>query len=93
MADLGTSIDQVFLSYEEPAGDDEVLIQPMLENVIRSGVAFHMILTLISPYRIINWSDGRIQQLLQGEQEAVHGYKQQSIHWTQHHPLIQSSPF
>ena len=40
MADLGTSIDQVFLSYEEPAGDDEVLIQPMLENVIRSGVAF-----------------------------------------------------
>ena len=40
MADLGTSIDRVFLSYEEPAGDDEVLIQPMLENVIRSGVAF-----------------------------------------------------
>jgi len=66
MADLGTSIDQVFLSYEEPAGDDEVLIQPMLENVIRSGVAFSHDPNTCSPYRIINWSDSEDTTVVTG---------------------------
>ena len=66
MADLETSIDQVFLSYEEPAGDDEVLIQPMLENVIRSGVAFSHDPNTCSPYRIINWSDSEDTTVVTG---------------------------
>ena len=66
MADLGNSIDQVFLSYEEPAGDDEVLIQPMLENVIRSGVAFSHDPNTCSPYRIINWSDSEDTTVVTG---------------------------
>ena len=57
---LETSINQVIKSY----GDDknlsnEILIQPMLKNIIRSGVAFSHDPNTCSPYRVINWSDGK----------------------------------
>ena len=52
------SIDDVFNSYDKNSELDEVLIQPMLENVIRSGVAFSHDQNSNSPYRIINWSEG-----------------------------------
>ena len=38
--------------------EDQVLIQPMLRNVIRSGVAFSHDPNTCSPYRIVSWSDG-----------------------------------
>ena len=38
--------------------DDEVLIQPMLENVIRSGVAFTADAVSGSPYYVVEWTDG-----------------------------------
>ena len=39
-ADLGSAIDEVILSFGAPAEEDQVLIQPMLRNVVRSGVCF-----------------------------------------------------
>jgi hypothetical protein len=38
---------------------DEVLIQPMLCNVARAGVAFTHDPNTCSPYRVVNWSEGR----------------------------------
>ena len=55
---LDVAIDKVIGSYARPNPQDEVLIQPMLRNVIRSGVAFSHDPNTCSPYRIINWTEG-----------------------------------
>lgn len=55
---LKESIEKVIGSYANPHKDDEVFVQPMLENVIRSGVAFSHDPNTCSPYRVINWNDG-----------------------------------
>jgi hypothetical protein len=55
---LGQSIEQVFQSYGRQQDKDEVLIQPMLRNVILSGVAFSHDPSMCAPYRIINWAEG-----------------------------------
>ena len=55
---LGSAIDEVIASYHWPTPDDEILIQPMLKNVIRSGVAFSHDPSTCSPYRVINWTEG-----------------------------------
>ena len=56
---LETSINKVIKSYEpDVSPNDEVLVQPMLENVIRSGVAFSHDPNTRSPYRVINWTNG-----------------------------------
>lgn len=52
------SIDQVIASYGNSTNDEEVLIQPMLRNVILSGVAFSHDPSTNAPYRVINWFDG-----------------------------------
>lgn len=56
--DLGEAIDRVIASYESPEPKDEILVQPMLRNVIRSGVAFSHDPGTCAPYRIVNWSEG-----------------------------------
>lgn len=55
--DLETAIEQVIASYGEVSASNEVLIQPMLRNVMRSGVALSHDPNTCSPYRIVNWSD------------------------------------
>ena len=55
---LEQSIDRVFASYNRPDAGDEVLVQPMLTNVIRSGVAFSHDPNTSSPYRVVNWVEG-----------------------------------
>lgn len=55
---LSGAIDDVFASYSEVAKDDQVLIQPMLENVLFSGVAFTHDPQTNSPYRVISWHEG-----------------------------------
>ena len=55
---IGSAIDRVIESYDQPNRCDEVLIQPMIKNVIRSGVAFSHDPNTCSPYRVINWTEG-----------------------------------
>lgn len=56
---LETAVSNVLASYGERATDaDEVLIQPMLADVLRSGVAFTSDPATGSPYRIIEWVEG-----------------------------------
>ena len=55
---LANSIDKVIASYGRENQDDQIIVQPMLANVIRSGVAFTHDPNTCSPYRIINYSEG-----------------------------------
>lgn len=55
---LENAIEQVIAAYGEPGSADEVLIQPMLQNVVRSGVALSHDPSTCTPYRVVNWSDG-----------------------------------
>jgi hypothetical protein len=55
---LEEAIEQVIAAYGEPVAADEVLIQPMLKNVVRSGVAFSHDPNTCAPYRVVNWSEG-----------------------------------
>lgn len=57
-AGLESAVEQVIASYGEGLPNDEVLIQPMLMNVLRSGVAFSHDPNTCAPYRVINWSEG-----------------------------------
>lgn len=56
--DLDTAIDRVIESYGNADPIDEVLVQPMLRDVLRSGVAFSHDPNTCAPYRVINWNDG-----------------------------------
>lgn len=56
---ISQAILQVINSYGENAlASDEVLVQPMLQRVKFSGVAFSHDPNTCSPYRIISWQDG-----------------------------------
>ncbi|MCX9156177.1 PEP-utilizing enzyme [Niveibacterium sp. 24ML] len=57
-AAVATAIDAVIASYGRIAAEDEVLIQPMLQRVARSGVAFSHDPNTCAPYRVISWRDG-----------------------------------
>ncbi|MBU2097520.1 MAG: phosphoenolpyruvate synthase [Gammaproteobacteria bacterium] len=54
---LEAAVAQVFLSYGRLNPADQVLIQPMLSEVICSGVAFSHDPSTCAPYRIVNWHD------------------------------------
>jgi hypothetical protein len=56
--DLEASIEKVIASYGDAAATDEILIQPMLKNVLRSGVTFSHDPNTCAPYRVVNWSEG-----------------------------------
>ena len=57
-AGLESAVEQVIASYGKAADADEVLIQPMLQNVVRSGVAFSHDPNTCASYRVVNWSEG-----------------------------------
>jgi len=57
-ATLQQSITKVISAYGVVLGQDEILIQPMLRGVIRSGVAFSHDPNTCSPYRVVNWVEG-----------------------------------
>lgn len=65
-SELTVAIEKVFNSYPELSEEDEVLIQPMLQSVVRSGVAFSHDLTTCSPYRVVNWSEATDTTLVTG---------------------------
>ena len=52
------AVDRVIASYGEAQPGDEVLVQPMLRNVVRSGVAFSHDPNTSAAYRVVNWSEG-----------------------------------
>ena len=53
-----TAVEQVIASYGGAEPQDEVLIQPMLQGVLRSGVAFSHDPNTCAPYRVVNWTEG-----------------------------------
>ena len=57
-AGLETAVEQVIATYGEVHATDEVLIQPMLTQVVRAGVAFSHDPNTCTPYRVVNWSEG-----------------------------------
>ena len=52
------AIEQVILRYGEAEAADEILIQPMLDKTVRSGVVFSHDPNTCAPYRVVNWLDG-----------------------------------
>ncbi len=56
--DLESAIWRVISAYGGAEAADEVLIQLMLQNVLRSGVAFSHDPNACAPYRVVNWSEG-----------------------------------
>ena len=56
--EVGSAVDKVIESYGVKSPLDEVLIQPMIENVIMSGVVFSHDPNTCSPYRVINYANG-----------------------------------
>lgn len=57
-AGLEQAVGQVIAAYGKVQPADEVLIQPMLTQVVRSGVAFSHDPNTCAPYRVVNWSEG-----------------------------------
>lgn len=55
---LESAIERVIAAYGNAAADDEVLVQPMLHQVVRAGVAFSHDPNTGAPYRVVNWSEG-----------------------------------
>ncbi len=55
---LEPAINKVISAFEPAVSEDEILVQPMLTNVICSGVAFSHDPNTCAPYRVINWSKG-----------------------------------
>lgn len=55
---LRAAIGSVIEAYGTVHRNDEVLVQPMLSNVVRSGVAFSHDPNTNAPYRVINWAEG-----------------------------------
>jgi hypothetical protein len=66
LADLEVTIEKVIASFGKASDDDQILIQPMLGSVVRSGVAFSHDPNTCSPYRIINWSEGSDTSIVTG---------------------------
>ncbi|RUO78402.1 PEP/pyruvate-binding domain-containing protein [Pseudidiomarina taiwanensis] len=54
---LETAIEAVIASYQNQQPDDQVLVQPMLSGVIRSGVAFTRTLEQGAPYYVVNYDE------------------------------------
>lgn len=54
---LENAIKQVFMSYPDDNSDNEVLVQPMLTNVLASGVVFTRTLANGAPYYVLNYDD------------------------------------
>jgi phosphohistidine swiveling domain-containing protein len=55
---LTNSVDDVISSYGTSLDSDEILIQPMLTDLVRSGVAFSHDPHTKGPYRVITWREG-----------------------------------
>lgn len=57
--DLEKSIREVFCSYTASDPDNQVLIQPYIQDSVSSGVVFTVEPNLGAPYLTVNWTSGR----------------------------------
>ena len=56
--DAEDAIAEVIEAYGVPLDTDEILVQPMLKDVTRSGVAFSHNPNTCSPHRVVSWKEG-----------------------------------
>ena len=64
--DIAEAVERVITSYGKENLQDEVLVQPMLKGVLRSGVAFSHDPHTVAPYRVVNWSEGKDTSAITG---------------------------
>ena len=77
--DVELSVSRVIESYGHAAPCDEVLIQPMLQNVIYSGVAFSHDPSTCSPYRVVNWAEGKNTTTVTGGRGSGRSWRQAAL--------------
>ena len=90
MKNIADSIDEVIKSFGETVDkNDEVLIQPMLTDVIASGVAFTRTLEHASPWYVINYEEGNDTQSITGGTSKDHKtlYIKRNINKTIDNPI------
>jgi hypothetical protein len=63
---LEKAVEKVIESYGKTNETDQVLIQPMLNGVLRCGVAFSHDPNTCSPYRVVNWFEGSDTEAITG---------------------------
>ncbi|SEF37298.1 Pyruvate phosphate dikinase, PEP/pyruvate binding domain [Amycolatopsis pretoriensis] len=68
--ELEVAVEKVFASYGDPRPGDEVLIQPELLDVVRSGVACTHETTSGAPYTVISWSEEADTDVVTGGREG-----------------------
>jgi hypothetical protein len=79
LADLDDALDRVFAAYKGAIDADEALIQPMLQHVVRAGVAFSHDPNTCAPYRVINWSEGADTAAVTGGNGVGHTWQQAAL--------------
>lgn len=83
------AIDDVVAAYGTASATDQVLVQPMLRHVLRSGVAFSHDPNTAAPYRIINWVDGTDTTAVTG---GKHVRTWQQAAWSKATPPVELEP-
>lgn len=57
VTELGSAVDDVINSYQDCQNNDQVLIQPMVTDVVMSGVVFSRTLEHGAPYYVVNYEE------------------------------------
>lgn len=83
------AIDEVVATYGAADAADQVLVQPMLRQVLRSGVAFSHDPNTAAPYRIINWVEGSDTTAVTG---GKHVRTWQQAAWAKSSPPAELEP-
>ena len=90
---VSDAIESVFESYLETSSKDEVLIQPMIQNVAISGVVLTRDLDTGSPYYVLNYDDlsGRTDTVTGGHESKtmlIHRSHPEAIHSSRFRQLV-----